>query len=114
MESLSPSVSNDNPFSESLFKTLKYVPSYPVRPFENLDDARNWVEKFVKWYNFEHLHSGIGFVTPNDRHEGMDKLKLEMRLQVYQEAKKRTPERWTKNIKSWSTSGTQSLIGWKN
>jgi len=58
-----PSVSNDNPFSESLFRTLKYVPMFPARPFASLDEARAWVEKFVSWYNTEHLHSEIRFVA---------------------------------------------------
>ena len=59
-----PAVSNDNPYSESLFKTLKYRPAYPRRAFENLLAARQWVGTFVQWYNHEHRHSAIGFVTP--------------------------------------------------
>ena len=62
-----PAVSNDNPFSESLFKTLKYRPSYPRRPFEDLTAARQWVNRFVYWYNHEHRHCAIGFVTPEQR-----------------------------------------------
>ena len=58
-----PSVSNDNPFSESLFKTLKYRPEYPTKPFDTMLDAREWVHTFEDWYNNIHLHSGIGFVT---------------------------------------------------
>ncbi|MFN2343964.1 MAG: IS3 family transposase, partial [Desulfonatronovibrio sp.] len=67
-----PSVSNDNAYSEALFKTLKYRPWYPQKPFENLTDARNWVEDFVSWYNQEHRHSNLAYVTPNDRHTGRD------------------------------------------
>ncbi|HEN47669.1 MAG TPA: IS3 family transposase, partial [Mizugakiibacter sp.] len=67
-----PSVSNDNPYSESAFKTLKYVPSYPKQPFESLNQARDWVQHFVTWYNTEHRHSGIRFVTPQQRHQGQD------------------------------------------
>lgn len=63
-------VSNDNPYSEALFKTLKYQSSYPRRPFENLSAARQWVTAFTLWYNFEHRHSAIKFVTPAQRHEG--------------------------------------------
>ena len=64
-----PSVSDDNPFSESLFKTLKYRPSYPDGAFANIEEARQWVSRFVSWYNTEHLHSGIKFVTPISRHQ---------------------------------------------
>ena len=67
-----PSVSNDNPFSESLFRTMKYRPEYPSRPFASLEEARAWVAAFVEWYNTQHLHSGIRFVTPDDRHHGRD------------------------------------------
>ncbi|HIP82645.1 MAG TPA: IS3 family transposase, partial [Desulfocapsa sulfexigens] len=62
-----PSVSNDNPFSESLFRTLKYRPEYPEKPFDNLIEAREWAHRFVNWYNKVHLHSSIRFVTPEDR-----------------------------------------------
>ena len=63
-----PAVSNDNPYSESIFKTLKYRPDYPHRAFENLFAARQWVGTFVHWYNHEHCHSAIRFVTPHERH----------------------------------------------
>ena len=82
-----PSVSDDNPFSESLFKTLKYRPSYPDSAFASLDEARTWVAKFVHWYNTEHLHSGIRFVTPLSRHQGDDAAILEKRHAVYAKAK---------------------------
>jgi len=63
-----PSVSNDNPYSEALFKTLKYTPAYPSKPFKNLDEARQWVLHFVDWYNDCHRHSGIKYVTSAQRH----------------------------------------------
>lgn len=98
-----PRVSNDNPYSESLFKTVKYHYSYPENPFTSLKDARVWVEKFVLWYNDDHQHSAIKFVTPNQRHNGLDKLILEKRKKVIEEAKKEHPERWngreTRNLK---------------
>jgi len=97
-----PSVSNDNPFSESLFRTLKYVPMFPTRPFASLDEAREWVEKFVKWYNTEHLHSEIRYVTPLSRHIGLDREILNRRVQIYQEAKTRNPIRWSGEIRNWS------------
>ncbi len=89
-----PRVSNDNPYSESLFKTVKYHYSYPEAPFTSLNEARAWVEKFVFWYNDEHQHSAIKFVTPNQRHNGLDKAILENRRKVIEQAKKRYPERW--------------------
>ncbi len=74
MPSLSrPAVSNDNPYSESAFKTLKYRPDYPLKPFADLTAARDWAEKLVQWYNYEHRHSGIQFVTPAQRHDGLDR-----------------------------------------
>jgi transposase InsO family protein len=65
-----PSVSDDNPFSEALFRTMKYRPGYPKKPFDNIAEATIWVDSFIRWYNTEHLHSGIRFVRPTDRHEG--------------------------------------------
>jgi len=96
-----PAVSNDNPFSESLFKTLKYRPAYPRRPFETLIVARQWVSTFAHWYNHEHRHSAIGFVTPAERHAGLDTALLEKRVDVYEAAKKRHPERWSGATRNW-------------
>ncbi len=67
-----PSVSDDNPFSESLSRTLKYRPEYPQRAFENLPVARAWVERCVCWYNTEHGHSALKFLTPEQRHNAQD------------------------------------------
>ena len=96
-----PSVSNDNPYSESLFKTLKYTPVYPSKPFSTIDTAREWVYKFVLWYNQHHHHSGIKFVTPHARHSGKDKEILKNRDKVYKEARKRRPDRWSGNTRNW-------------
>ncbi len=96
-----PSVSNDNPYSESLFRTLKYRPEYPERPFNDLQAARSWVCGFVEWYNHEHLHSGVKFVTPQQRHTGEDVHILAKRKQVYQAAKSKNPSRWSGEIKNW-------------
>ncbi|MBB1437047.1 transposase, partial [Pseudoalteromonas sp. SG43-6] len=90
-----PSVSNDNPYSESLFKTLKYRSDYPEKPFEDISAAREWVAGFVDWYNNEHLHSGIKFVTPNQRHLGLDKEILAKRQQVNDAARLNNPGRWS-------------------
>jgi putative transposase len=97
-----PRVSDDNPFAESLFRTLKYRPEYPVDGFATLDDARRWVAAFVRWYNHEHQHSGIGFVTAADRHNGVDVEVLAARRCVYERARRRRPERWSRDMRPWS------------
>ena len=81
-----PSVSNDNPYSESMFKTLKYCPQFPTKPFESIEAASDWVKAFVIWYNTEQLHSGINFVTPASKHKGEDVRILSQREKVYAEA----------------------------
>lgn len=96
-----PSVSNDNPFSEAMFRTLKYCPEYPRRPFETIDEARGWVARFVGWYNDEHFHSSIGFVTPIARHELRDEPILAQRRAVYAAARIAHPERWTAHARAW-------------
>jgi len=96
-----PAVSNDNPFSEALFKTLKYCPQYPSKPFENLEATSKWIDKFVVWYNTSHLHSGIKFLTPQARHEGTDANIIINRQNVYEAAKKANPNRWSKNTRNW-------------
>ena len=97
-----PRVSDDNPYSESLFKTLKYRPSYPDDAFGSLDQAQQWVERFVRWYNTEHLHSAIRFVTPGSRHLGLDNAILAKRSAVYEKAKRRNPRRWSGQTCNWS------------
>ena len=97
-----PRNSDDNPYSESLFRTLKYRPSYPSKPFKNLEKARKWVSDFVTWYNFEHLHSGIGFVTPGDRHSRTSSKVLENRKKIYELAKKNHPSRWSGKSRTWN------------
>lgn len=97
-----PSVSNDNPYSESLFRTMKYRPEYPSKPFESVDQAQSWVDGFVFWYNTQHHHSSIRFVTPDDRHYGREKHILANRKRVYQKARSRNPDRWSKQIRNWN------------
>lgn len=96
-----PSVSNDNPFSEAIFRTLKYRPDLPVKPFENLLQARRWATNLARWYNEEHRHSAIGFVTPNQRHAGQDGALLENRAVVYELAHQANPHRWSKHTRNW-------------
>jgi transposase InsO family protein len=97
-----PAVSNDNPYSESLFKTLKYRPEYPARPFADLTEARQWVAGFVDWYNHQHHHSAIQFVTPTQRPAGLDGEILARRKAVYAVAKARHPERWSGETRNWN------------
>ncbi len=96
-----PSISDDNPFSESLFKMLKYCPRYPSKPFTNEDEALIWVTKFVGWYNNIYQHSGINFVTPNARHQGLDKQILSNRTVIYEAAKQQHPNRWSMDVRNW-------------
>ena len=96
-----PSVSNDNPYSESLFKTLKYRPQYPLKPFSDVIEARQWVTQLVEWYNHEHRHSAIGFVTPVQRHEGLDEQLLTNRKVVYEAAYAKNPQRWSGSTRNW-------------
>lgn len=100
-----PSVSNDNPYSESAFRTLKYRPNYPEKAFDDLLSARRWVTKFVAWYNKEHLHSSIKFVTPEQRHNGEDSQILKARNEVYQRAKESNPIRWSGETRNWKPIG---------
>jgi len=109
-----PSVSNDNPFSESLFGTMKSRPSYPHNPFRSLAEARMWVAAFVNWYNQIHLHSAIGFVTPEDRHTGRDADILNNRDSLYKNARKRHPERWSGPTRDWSRNEVVKLNPGKN
>ncbi len=104
-----PSVSNDNAYSESLFKTLKYVPSYPAKPFESVEQARQWVSKFVHWYNHEHQHSGLKYVTPAERHDGKDHEILAQRQALYEAAKAANPKRWSGNTRNWKPESIVNL-----
>ncbi len=96
-----PRVSNDNAYAESIFRTCKYRPDYPYKGFRDIEEARDWVLRFVHWYNLEHRHSGIKFVTPHSRHEGKDEEILAQRKAVYAKAKQRHPRRWTGDTRNW-------------
>jgi putative transposase len=93
-----PRVSDDNAFVESLFRTAKYRPEFPTKGFADLLQARQWAFDFVHWYNHDHLHSGIRYVSPAQRHDGHDQAVLEARHQVYTAARERNPRRWSLNI----------------
>lgn len=89
-----PRVSNDNPYAESLFKTLKYRPNYQPNGFATLEEARKWCSEFVEWYRNKHHHSGIKFVTPAQRHSGEAEEILQKRHELYEKAKSQHPLRW--------------------
>jgi hypothetical protein len=96
-----PRVSNDNPYSESLFRTVKYRPDYPSRPFGSKDEACKWVAAFVDWYNHRHRHSGIKFVTPHQRHSGAATAICKQRADLYETARKENPTRWSQRTRCW-------------
>ncbi len=96
-----PRVSNDNPYSESLFRTLKYCPWWPENGFHTIDDARAWVSRFENWYNVEHKHSEIKYVTPDERHRNLDVKILANRKSVYRLAHQQHPELWSKQLRNW-------------
>jgi putative transposase len=104
-----PRVSNDNPYSESLFRTLKYCPQWPKDGFADLDAARSWVRDFIRWYNHEHRHSSIRFVTPAQRHRGEDQAVLAKRHALYQQARHQHPHRWSGNTRNWQPIGAVTL-----
>lgn len=97
-----PRVSDDNAYVESLFRTAKYRPEFPTKGFENLESARAWASRFVHWYNHEHLHSGIRYVTPAQRHDGLDQQILDKRHAVYLKARESNPRRWSRHTRDWS------------
>jgi len=96
-----PRVSNDNAFAEALFRTAKYCPLWPEQPFDTLEEARAWVQRFVQWYNEEHCHSGLKHVSPGQRHRGEADDLLACRRALYEDARMRNPARWSGAIRNW-------------
>jgi putative transposase len=97
-----PRVSDDNPYSESLFRTMKYRPAFPGS-FADLEEARRLCAGFVAWYNEEHLHRGLKYLTPSRRHDGSGEAVLVRRHRVCEEAKKAHPERWKgRDTRDWT------------
>jgi putative transposase len=95
-----PRVSDDNPFSESLFSTVKRSVGYP-KTFDTIETARAWVARFVDWYNTEHRHSAIGFVTPHQRRHGLDHEIFARRNETLMQAYARNPSRFRNGPKLW-------------
>lgn len=104
-----PRVSNDNPYIESMFRTLKYCPQWPSQGFSSLNAARDWVASFMRWYNEQHRHSALRYVTPGQRYRGEDKALLKQRTEVYQAAKERNPNRWSSEPRNWKQIGNVAL-----
>lgn len=107
-----PRVSNDNPYSEAHFKTLKYQPNYPDR-FESLQAARAWCRTFFAWYNHQHYHSGIGYLHPADVHAGRQDAILEHRQTTLDQAQAAHPERFSHRPKP-ATPPTEAWINRPN
>jgi putative transposase len=104
-----PRVSDDNAFAEALFRTVKYRPEFPPKGFADLDAARQWTVRFVQWYNHEHRHSSIRYVTPAQRHAGQDGGVLAARHAIYQHARRRNPQRWSGQTRNWTPVGVVTL-----
>jgi putative transposase len=100
-----PYVHDDNPLPEALFRTLKGRPAFPQLPFQSLEAARGWVERFVTWYNGQHHHSALCFVTPDDRYFGREHGVLARRRAVYERSKAEQPLRWTRRPRDWRPAG---------
>jgi transposase InsO family protein len=104
-----PRVSDDNAYAESLFRTAKYRPEFPVKGFATLEAARQWGAAFVHWYNVEHKHSGIRYVSPQQRHDGEDHAILAARHTLYTAAKENHPARWSGKTRNWQPIGAVTL-----
>ena len=97
-----PRVSDDNAFVEALFRTAKYRPQFPTKGFADLEQAREWASSFVRWYNHDHRHSGIRYVSPAQRHAGEDRAVLQARDALYQRARAEAPRRWARHTRNWN------------
>jgi putative transposase len=104
-----PRVSDDNPYIESLFKTLKYTPRFPAGGFKCIDTYREFTQKFVKFYNYEHRHKEKTYVTPAQRHEGIDVEILKGRAEVYDATLQENPNRWPNNVRQWKHINSVTL-----
>src|SRR5438105_2262914 len=104
-----PRVSDDNAYAESLFRTAKYRPEFPAKGFADFDEARAWAAGFVHWYNHDHRHSGIRYVSPAQRHTGEDHAILAARHALYTRARELNPARWSGDTRDWSPIGAVTL-----
>ena len=104
-----PRVSDNNAYAELLFRTAKYRPELPTKGFADLNEERAWVADFVRWYNVDHRHSGIRYVSPTQRRAGEDQKILAARHALYSEARQLNPARWSGNTRNWSPIGAVTL-----
>lgn len=105
-----PRVSNDNAFAESLLRTTKYHPSYPPEGFGSLKEAREWAHQFVSYYNQEHKHRSLNFVTPHQKHTSQDRKILADRHKVLEKKRSENPARWpNKNVRNCNPTLTVNL-----
>ncbi len=104
-----PRVSDDNSFVEALFRTAKYRPQFPVKGFSDIEQARAWASAFVRWYNHDHRHSGIRYVSPAHRHAGEDWTILQARHTLYLQARARHPRRWARHTRNWNPIAVVTL-----
>ena len=102
-------MSNDNPYSESLFRTLKYCPQWPSSGFANQDTTRLRVRDFMRWYHHEHRHSRITLRDPAERHRGLDHQILTRRHELYEQARQANPQRWSGQTRNREPRGTVLL-----
>jgi putative transposase len=113
-----PRVSDDNPHIEALFRTTKYWPGYPWGGFADLDAARRWIESFVDVYNHHHLHSGLGYLSPETVHSGAHHAVLKARTELYAQAMAANPARWVGRVTRnwslqpvvWTTTPSKSIL----
>ena len=96
-------------YAGSLFRTAKYRPEFPTKSFADLDEARAWAAGFVGWYNVDHRHSGIRYVSPAQRHSGDDTAILAARHALYSSAREQNPARWSGNPRNWAPVGLVTL-----
>ncbi|MHB8262763.1 MAG: integrase core domain-containing protein [Acidimicrobiales bacterium] len=105
-------MSNDNAHIEAIFKTVKYCPSYPTGGFASLEEAKKWVYSNASGYNRFHRHSGIKYVTPNEKHAGEDLKILADRHHLYCQAKQANPHRWIRVVtRDWNPVTMTTMNG---
>ncbi len=104
-----PRVSDDNAYAESLFRTARYRPEFPAKGFANLDAALAWGDYFVAWYNTEHRHSGLRYVSPAQRRAGDNVATLAARHNLFLKARDLHPARWSGATRDWTPDGPVTL-----
>ena len=94
-------VTYSNASIESFFRTTEYRPEFSAKGFTDIDDARGWVSNFVDWYNHDHKHSGIRYVSPAQHHAGEDRAILAKAHKLYTEARVANPRGWARHTRNW-------------